>query len=72
MFESPFKRIQIDSEDYLRNLIVYIHQNPEDFQNYKFSSYPAIISDKQTSIQREQVIALFGDLENFIMCHENR
>lgn len=72
IFESPFKRILIDSEEYLRNLIVYIHQNPNNFQQYKFSSYLATISDSQTHIQRENVIELFGNLENFIKCHLNK
>jgi REP element-mobilizing transposase RayT len=70
LFESPFKRILIDSEEYLRNLIVYIHQNPENFQNYKFSSYLAMISNAETHIQRDEVIELFGGRENFIECHK--
>lgn len=69
IFESPFKRIHIDSDDYLRNLIVYIHQNPENFYTYKFSSYPAIISNAETNIMRKDVLELFGDRENFIQCH---
>lgn len=70
VFESPFKRIHIDSEEYLRNLIIYIHQNPENFQNYKFSSYLAAISETKTNIQRNEVIELFGDHENFVECHK--
>ncbi|SIQ56031.1 hypothetical protein SAMN05880574_11652 [Chryseobacterium sp. RU37D] len=70
VFESPFKRILIDSEEYLRNLIIYIHQNPNNFHQYKFSSYLAVISNAETNIQREKVIELFGDLNNFIGCHQ--
>jgi len=70
LFESPFKRILVDSEDYLRNLIIYIHQNPENFQNYKFSSYLAAISDTRTNIQRKELIELFGDYKNFVECHK--
>jgi REP element-mobilizing transposase RayT len=48
LFESPFKRKKIDSEQYLKNVIIYIHQNPieikRDFKTYKFSSYPAMLS----------------------------
>ncbi len=69
LFESPFKRIEIDSENYLRNLIIYIHQNPDDFQNYKFSSYRAILSNSETSLKRNEIIFLFDDLENFKFCH---
>ncbi|MDQ1162639.1 putative transposase [Chryseobacterium sp. SORGH_AS 447] len=70
IFESPFKRIRIDSEEYLRNIIIYIHQNPENFQNYKFSSYLAVISDTRTNIRRNELIELFGDRENFVECHK--
>ena len=69
LFESPFKRIRIDSEDYLRNLIIYIHQNPEDFQNYKFSSFKAIVSNMETSIAKCAVLDLFDDKDNFMICH---
>ena len=43
LLESPFKRKRIDSEEYLKNLIIYIHLNPtdlkQDFETYTFSSY---------------------------------
>lgn len=72
LLESPFKRIRVTSEEYLRNLIIYIHQNPEDFQNYKFSSYKAVISNVETSISRNEVLALFDDKENFKICHQKK
>ena len=72
LLESPFKRIRIASEEYLRNLIIYIHQNPEDFQNYKFSSYKAVISNVETSISRNEILALFDDKEHFISCHQKK
>lgn len=70
LFESPFKRIRIDSEEYLRYLIIYVHQNPENFKRYKYSSYHAIVSDLETSISRDEVISLFDDKENFMICHQ--
>jgi hypothetical protein len=75
LLESPFKRIRIDSDEYLKNLILYIHLNPLDinqnFETYRFSSYQAIISKLSTNIVRDQVIQTFGDLENFIYCHRH-
>ena len=71
LFESPFKRILVDSEKYLRDLILYVHQNPENFENYKYSSYKAIISDAETKIKRNEVLEIFGDKENFIFMHRN-
>ena len=73
LLESPFKRIKIDTEEYLKNLIIYIHLNPTDsklnYQTFKFSSYAAILSEKKTNVKRDDVIALFENKENFIYCH---
>jgi len=75
LLESPFKRKKINSEEYLRNLILYVHQNPtdlnEDFKMYKFSSYVAMLSNSKTNLKRTEVIELFNDLDNFIFCHNN-
>jgi putative transposase len=73
LLESPFKRIKIENEEYLKNLILYIHKNPEEFdknfKDYKYSSYKAILSESYTHIKKERVIELFGGKENFIFCH---
>jgi REP element-mobilizing transposase RayT len=73
LLESPFKRIKIDTEEYLKNLIIYIHLNPTDsklnYQTFKFSSYAAILSTKKSNVKRDDVIALFENKENFIYCH---
>lgn len=78
LFTKPFSRIRITDEKYLRSLIIYIHLKPRhhgfvtDFKTYPHSSYPALVSSKNTALQREQVIALFDDLNNFVFCHENK
>ena len=72
LIESPFKRKLITSEDYLRQCIVYIHQNPtsENFQNYKYSSYKTILSNSSTLLKRNEIIEMFEDKENFVICHQ--
>ena len=72
LIESPFKRKLISSEDYLRQCIIYIHQNPnsEDFKNFPYSSYKTILSNNNTSLKRSEVNELFEDKENFIFCHQ--
>jgi REP element-mobilizing transposase RayT len=70
LFESPFKRIKIEDENYLKNLIIYIHQNPDNYIDYKFSSYRSIISSSETKIKRREVLELFSDVENFKLCHQ--
>jgi REP element-mobilizing transposase RayT len=75
LLESPFKRIRVDSEEYLKNLIIYIHLNPTDlklnFEEYKFSSFNSILSNSKTNLKREEVIKIFGDQKNFIYCHNH-
>ncbi len=74
LLESPFKRLRIETENYLRNLIIYIHQNPLDLgisiSNYEYSSYKAMISNRETVLEREEVLSYFDDLDNFIFCHK--
>lgn len=54
LFENPFKRIVIDYEFYLRQLVAYIHFNSQrhgfidDFRLYRHSSYQKIISHSQS------------------------
>ena len=74
LFESPFKRKKIENIEYLKNVIIYVNQNPTDinlnFRSYKFSSYITVLSLLSTNVKRKDVIELFYDLENFIYCHE--
>ena len=77
LFEKHFKRIKLNDETYLRQLIVYIHLNPThhlevDFRAFKFSSYQAMLSSKETKLQKEEVLLLFGGKENFIFSHNER
>lgn len=74
LLESPFKRIRIDNEEYLRKLIIYVHQNPKRFvdqlEDYPFSSYKSLISENPTFLKRKEVLEIFDDRENFIFCHQ--
>ncbi|WP_282039414.1 transposase [Saccharicrinis aurantiacus] len=77
LFERPFRRKLIDSEDYLRQLILYIHNNPvhHGFTNhpieYGWSSYQTCVSEKETKLKRNKVISCFNDINNFEYCHNN-
>lgn len=75
LFEKHFRRIRLEKEDYLKNVILYIHLNPKkhlniDFTSYKFSSYQTIISQRETKIARDEVINLFETVENFVNSHQ--
>ena len=74
LFLDNFKRKNIDTENYLKKTIIYIHQNPvnhgfcKTVDNWKYSSYNSIISNKPTNLKRKEVISLFEDVDNFIYC----
>jgi coproporphyrinogen III oxidase/REP element-mobilizing transposase RayT len=79
LFERPFQRKIIKDEDYLKNLILYVHKNPEnhnivkDFETYTFSSYQNFFSEKKSLIdsKKDDVVALFDDISNFRYSHRN-
>lgn len=76
LFEGRFGRKAVNSEQQLINLITYIHRNPEthglinDFREWRYSSYNAIITQQKTRICREDVLAIYGGRQAFIETHE--
>lgn len=77
LFKVRFKRNRMTNEEYLKNAILYIHLNPlkhgftDNFENYEYSSYRSILSNKRTELKRREVIDFFGNKENFILVHKN-
>lgn len=75
LFERPFHRKPVNSLAQLLNLITYIHLNPQkhglvdDFRDWKWSSYSAYASDQPTHLQREQVVAWYGNRHSFFEAH---
>lgn len=75
LFSRPFKRLMIEDEEYLKYLAFYIHFNPvkhnisDDFKKYRYSSYTAIISNSETSLNKKLLLEIFGGREDFINYH---
>lgn len=75
LFCNRHKRKLIDSEEYLKSLILYIHNNPvesgfiEKAENWEYSSYRSILLGENTLVKRRGVLDLFGGAENFKFCH---
>ncbi|MFT4062850.1 MAG: transposase [Edaphocola sp.] len=75
LFKERYKRKRITDEQYLINTIIYIHLNPvkhgfsDTFDDYPFSSFGSIISDKETKLQRKEVLELFDGKQNFVQTH---
>ena len=78
LFIDYLRRTLISDEEYLRNMVLYIHQNPihhkicNRLEDWKYSSYNSILSEKLTLLERGEVINWFGDLENFIFMHTTK
>ena len=77
LFEKRFERKRISDNHYLRQVILYINTNPlkhnlvEKPEDYKWSSYNSHISNAKTKLKRKEVIELFDDVDNFVLCHKN-
>jgi len=72
-----FKRKKVDTESYLKKLIYYVHFNPakhgitENYQEYKYSSYKALISEGKTKLAKDFVLNdIFNGRTEFIEYHE--
>lgn len=62
LFQNRFKSKAIDSQEYLKNLIRYIHKNPENagiIEKYKWTSYEEYIY-KENIINSKFVLDFFG------------
>ncbi len=76
LFKDRFSRKRIENEEYLKQLIIYTHLNPEhhkmisDFREYPFSSYQSFLSSKNSELSREFVLSLFDGRANFEYAHE--
>ena len=78
LFQHPFKRKLIDNEHYLKQVILYIHNNPIHHGfcshpiEYPWSSYLTYISVKPTRLKREEVLGWFDSEANFRQVHNEK
>ena len=78
LFQEHLQRNRITEENYLKQLIVYVHLNPlkhkfsKTFENYSYSSYQSYLSNKETSLDRDFILDLFGGIENFKFYHQEK
>ena len=75
LFQEHLHRKRVEDDEYLMQLIAYVHLNPvkheftDDFKNYRYSSYKAYVSAKSTNVTCDYVMSLFGDIANFEYWH---
>ena len=78
LFQEHLKRNKVEDEEYLKQLVLYIHLNPvkhnftDDFKKYQHSSYGGYLSGKPTNLKRDYILELFGGRENFEFCHHEK
>jgi len=78
VFERSCEMRLIDTDEYLIDLICYIHNNPvkhnicKSPEQYRWSSYNEIISDNSVFCNSEKIIHLFDSRENFIFVHRSK
>lgn len=76
LFQHPFGRVPITTNQYFSNVVAYVHQNPQkhelvrDFREWKWSSYGIILTEKPTNVRRDIVLDWFGGLEGYKSHHE--
>lgn len=75
LFEHPFERIEVRSEQHLLRLVTYIHQNPQkhgliaDFRDWPYCSYHALCSTLPSRLRRDEVLAWFGGPAELVAAH---
>ena len=78
LFERPFKRKLINSENYLKRVLLYIHNNPVHHRfvehpiEYPWSSYLDLTLPKPNNLKRNIVTEWFEDMQNFKALHKSR
>jgi len=78
LFQKYFRRKKINSDEYFRGLVWYIHNNPvnhkiySDYKTYKWSSYHRILQNNHSKLIKSEVIEWFENRDNYILFHEEK
>ena len=78
LFQEHLHRNLIESEEYLKDAIIYTLLNPvnhgftSNYQTYPYSSILSVLSHQPTDIKRNEIKDLFGAIENLIYCLDRR
>jgi len=75
LFQRPFGRREITSDEYFARLMYYIHSNPQkhrfvkNFRTYPYSSYTIVLSGQPGIVERNKVLEWFGGIDAFVEFH---
>jgi len=76
LFQERFRRKLIMENDYLSDVILYIHTNAlkhgmvKRGELYPHTSYSPLLSGQPTRLQRQKVFGIFGGREAFVIAHQ--
>ncbi len=76
LFWQELYRRSVETEEYFRNLVHYIHHNPvhhgfvDDFRDWEHSSYASFLSPKMSKLKRQEVLKWYGDIDEFVIFHQ--
>ena len=76
LFNDKIRRIKVETFDYKKEMVRYIHYNPvkhgftDRVQDWRFTSFHAMVSEQETQLERETVLEWFGGKENFLAVHQ--
>lgn len=66
LFESRYKAVRIDRDEYLQHISRYIHLNPRYWQHYRYSSIRYYVGDEPPEwLQPQRMISLFDGVEDY-------
>ena len=72
LFYRTFKRVNVTKDNQFTKTLIYIHANAQkhglvkQFDQYKWTSYHSLISEKPTKLLRNEIFDWFGSKETFI------
>ena len=76
LFMPNFKSNQVEDDLSFCKMVHYIHANPihhgfaRDIRDWKFSSFRSVLSEKDTALDRDYVLAVFGGKNPFLKYHD--
>ena len=76
LFMPNFKTKQVEDDLSFCKMVHYIHANPvhhgfvRDIMDWRFSSFRSVLSEKDTGLDRDYVVTVFGGKEPFLNYHK--
>ena len=76
VLDSNFSRIELLDDESIRQIIKYVHFNPQlhhvadNFRSYSYSSYPILAARSRSMMDHETVYHLFHSQSEFVTEHE--